>query len=87
MQIDREQLMRRKLPPGYARVLMPLVLSIFMSGVVSAVTTVSNIGPGASFTAAWPNAWVASWMVAFPTLLVVLPLVRRLVAIIVEQPR
>lgn len=32
MQIDREQLMRRKLPPGYARVVMPLVLSILMSG-------------------------------------------------------
>jgi hypothetical protein len=30
--------------------------------------------------------WALSWIVAFPTLLVVLPLVRRIVALVVEPP-
>jgi hypothetical protein len=35
----------------------------------------------------WPTAWALSWLVAFPTLLMVLPLVRRIVALVVESPR
>jgi len=30
------------------------------------------------------SAWMASWLVAFPTLLVVLPVVRRIVAALVQ---
>lgn len=87
MHIDQERPRRRKLPPGYARILMPLILSIIMSGVVSAVATIASIGLGPDFALGWPKAWGASWMVAFPTLLLVLPVVRRIVGVIVEQPQ
>ncbi|MFD4840681.1 DUF2798 domain-containing protein [Achromobacter sp. NPDC058515] len=76
----------RKLPQGYTRFLMPLVLSIFMSAIVSAVATATSVGLGPDFVASWPNAWGASWIVAFPSLLLLLPVVRRIVAWMVVQP-
>ncbi|WP_376741448.1 DUF2798 domain-containing protein [Sinorhizobium psoraleae] len=33
----------------------------------------------------WPHAWGASWAIAFPSLMLVLPVVRRIVGAIVEQ--
>jgi hypothetical protein len=33
------------------------------------------------------SAWMASWMFAFPTLLVVLPIVRRIVGVLVQPAR
>ncbi|MBB1592840.1 DUF2798 domain-containing protein [Achromobacter sp. UMC46] len=76
----------RKLPQGYTRFLMPLVLSVFMSAIVSAVATATSVGLGPDFVGHWPNAWAASWIVAFPSLLLLLPVVRRIVAWMVVQP-
>ncbi|WP_027528376.1 DUF2798 domain-containing protein [Bradyrhizobium sp. Ec3.3] len=71
----------RKLPARYAPVVMPLVLSILMTAVVSIISTLKSLGPTPLFLATWPAAWGLSF--AFPTLLVVLPLVRRIVAFVV----
>jgi hypothetical protein len=75
-----------KLPARYAAIVMPLVLSVLMTFVVSAIATLKSLGPTPEFIATWPIAWVLSWLVAFPTLLAVLPLVRRIVALIVAPP-
>ncbi|HYD88133.1 MAG TPA: DUF2798 domain-containing protein [Vitreimonas sp.] len=74
----------RRLPARYAGIVMPVALSIVMSMIVSAVATVKNLGPSAEFFSAWPTAWLASWLIALPTLFLVLPLVRRFVALVVE---
>ena len=76
----------RKLPARYAGIVMPLVLSVLMTFVVSAIATARSIGVGADFLATWPAAWGLSWLVAFPTLLLVLPVVRRIVGLVVEAP-
>jgi hypothetical protein len=78
---------RGKLPARYAAVVMPLALSVLMTFVVSAISTLRSLGPTPAFVATWPAAWAISWLVAFPTLLAVLPLVRRIVALAVEAPR
>jgi Protein of unknown function (DUF2798) len=77
---------RGKLPARYTAIVMPLVLSVLMTFVVSAISTFRSLGPTPAFLAAWPSAWAISWLVAFPTLLAVLPLVRKIVALAVEQP-
>ena len=77
---------RGKLPARYAAIVMPLVLSVLMTFVVSAISTFRSLGPTPAFLATWPSAWAISWLVAFPTLLAVLPLVRKIVALAVEQP-
>lgn len=75
-----------KLPARYIGLVQPLILSIFMSFVVSGVATVKNVGLVEGFIPSWMSAWGISWLVAFPTLLVVLPLVKRVVGLIVDVP-
>lgn len=77
---------RRRLPARYGTVVLPLLLSIVMTFVVSAIATLRALGPSPDFLSTWPVAWGLSWLVAFPTLLLVLPLVRRIVALIVAPP-
>ncbi len=64
--------------------MMPLILSVFMTAIVSFIATVKTIGVSENIVALWLSAWQVSWVIAFPTLLVVLPLVRRIVALLVE---
>jgi hypothetical protein len=77
---------RLKLPARYAAVVMPLVLSVIMTFVISGISTLKSLGPTPAFLSTWPTAWGLSWLVAFPTLIAVLPLVRRIVAFTVEAP-
>lgn len=76
----------RRLPARYGAVAMPLVLSLLMTSVVSAVTTIRSLGLTIESLALWPSAWGLSWVVAFPILLILLPVVRRIVGLIVESP-
>ncbi len=79
--------MPKKLPHRYQAIVMPLVLSVLMSAIVSFVSTASGSGFQPGLLSLWLQAWAFSWLVAFPSLLLVLPLVRRIVAATVEQPR
>lgn len=73
-----------RLPARYAGILMPLVLSILMTSVVSAVATIKNLGIDQGFIGHWMSAWGLSWLIAFPTLLCALPITRRLVMTMVR---
>lgn len=78
---------RRKLPARYAGLVMPLLLSVLMTAIVSMISTLRSVGPMAPELGwLWLSAWGLSWLVAFPTLLLVLPLVRRATAALVETP-
>lgn len=76
----------RKLPARYATIVQPFILSIFMSFLVSGIATLRTVGLTGEFFGSWMQAWGLSWIVAFPTLLVVMPIVRRVVGLIVEMP-
>ncbi|SUI50324.1 Protein of uncharacterised function (DUF2798) [Shewanella putrefaciens] len=75
-----------KLPAKYATVVMPFFLSILMSCIVSGISTFNGVGASPQFIELWLGAWLISWIVAFPTLLMVLPLVRKLTTAFVELP-
>lgn len=75
-----------KLPARYNAIMQPFALSIVMTFVVSAISTLKSLGAGPAFFTTWPVAWGLSWVVAFPTLLIVLPFVRWLVGLVVEAP-
>jgi hypothetical protein len=76
----------RKLPAPYAAVVLPFILSIMMTFVVSLISTLISLGPTPAFLATWPSAWGLSWLVAFPTMAALLPVVRRIVALVVAIP-
>ena len=74
----------RKLPARFAGVVMPLLLSVLMTSLVSLISTLHGLGPVAGFLWQWLSAWALSWVIAFPALLVALPIVRRATAALVD---
>lgn len=75
----------RKLPARTAPLVMPLILTLMMTCVISGIATVNALGFTTQVLRDWPRAWVFSWIVAYPTILVVLPVVKRLTAMVVAQ--
>jgi hypothetical protein len=73
-----------KLPARYSSVVMPLLLSIFMTCIVSLISTVNGNGVSPQLMGMWLSAWWISWIIAFPVLLLVLPVVRTATASLVR---
>ncbi|AXQ20844.1 DUF2798 domain-containing protein [Acinetobacter wuhouensis] len=73
-----------KLPAKYAGVIMPLLLSGLMSGTISMLNLWKNIGWFDGFFSQWLGIWLFSWLVAFPTVMIFLPSVRRFTALVVD---
>lgn len=74
-----------KLPKHYGAIVMPLILSLLMTSIVSAISILRSQGVTAQAFALWPSTWGISWVIAFPVLLLLLPVVRRVTAAIVES--
>jgi hypothetical protein len=72
------------IPARFAPVVFGLILSGLMSLIVSGIATFRTVGPEAQFLGLWFGAWLASWLVAFPTVLVIAPMTRRLMAKLVR---
>jgi hypothetical protein len=66
-----------KFHPKHINWLMPLMLSGIMSGSISCFNMLMNKGLSAEFLNMWLRAWSMSWLIAFPLIMVVLPLVRK----------
>lgn len=76
----------KKLPARAGIVVVPMILAFLMSGIVSGIATVNALGISADLPGQIVRAWALSYLIAFPTAVVVLPIVRRIAALIVEQP-
>ncbi|WP_027284577.1 DUF2798 domain-containing protein [Rubritepida flocculans] len=74
------------LPARFAHLVQGFFLTLFMTCIVSGISTLWALGPSAEFLARWPVAWGISWLIAFPSVLVVLPIVRRITQRLVAHP-
>lgn len=54
-------------------------LSLMMTFIVSGVSTLIGVGWSPETPGLWMTAWGSSWLVAFPAVVFILPLVRKLV--------
>ncbi|MDG1280110.1 MAG: DUF2798 domain-containing protein [Pseudorhodobacter sp.] len=72
------------IPARFAPVVFGLILSGLMSSIVSGIATARALGLGPEFLHHWLYSWLASWAVAFPAVLLVAPVTRRLVALLVR---
>lgn len=68
------------IPARYAPILFGALLSMIMVAVVSAFVLAINQGLHHGFLAQWARSCMTTWPMAFATVTVVAPLVRRLVA-------
>jgi uncharacterized membrane protein len=73
-----------RLPARYAGLLLPFVLSLLMTFVVSGVSTIKVMGWTSDLLGHWMSAWGVSWLIAFPTLLIAMPLARRVVRAVTQ---
>lgn len=74
------------MPARFAPVLFGFILSALMSLLVSGIATLRNAGFVDDFLSVWVGAWLPSWLIAFPVVLVVAPIARRLVGLLVKAP-
>lgn len=76
-----------KIHPKHLTWLMPLMLSGIMSGSISCFNLLLNKGWVDGFFSIWLHAWSLSWLMAFPLILIVLPLVRKFLMKFVHLPQ
>ena len=67
------------IPAKYGQITFIFFVSIGMSCVVSGVSVLNTTGFVDAFFGLWMTAWLKSWLIAFPSLLIIAPLVRRFV--------
>jgi hypothetical protein len=68
-----------RIPARFAPILFGALLSIIMVGLVSAFVIAITQGIHAGFAAQWFRSCLTTWPVAFPTVTLVAPWVRRVV--------
>jgi hypothetical protein len=72
-----------RIPARFAPLAFGALLSIIMVAVVSAFVIVTTQGLQPSFASQWLKSCIMTWPIAFPTVTIVAPLVRKVVAGIV----
>lgn len=88
MAVDPPKIMGNipKLASKWAAVIIPFFLSLLMSGIISMITMLRNLGWIEGFIGLWFHNWMLSWAFAFPLVLLLLPLVRKLTSKLVHMP-
>lgn len=73
------------IPKKYEPLLFGLILSGLMSFMVSGIATFRALGLIPGFFASWISAWLTAWLFAFPTVLLVTPVARRMVRLVIRK--
>jgi Protein of unknown function (DUF2798) len=69
-----------KIPARYSNLLFGGMLSIIMVTIISGTVVLINQGYNPEFFTRWFRGFITAWPIAFPSVLVVAPFVRRVVA-------
>lgn len=69
-----------KIPARYSHVLFGALLSAIMVSIISGVVVLATHGLDTDVLNQWWTGFSTAWPIAFPTVLVVAPFVRRVVA-------
>lgn len=78
--------MSRKLPVRVFQPIFGLLMAFFMSFLMSGAITAINVGLPPDFLDRWMRSWGLAFMLAYPAILTVAPLARRLTLGFVESP-
>ncbi|MEL6225506.1 MAG: DUF2798 domain-containing protein, partial [Pseudomonadota bacterium] len=75
-----------KLPAVTEPYVYGALLSCLMCVITTGIATLVAIGLTSAVLATWLSSWFAAWLIAFPSVLIVAPIVRRLTSRIVATP-
>jgi hypothetical protein len=73
------------IPKRFTNLVFSLFMSFIMSGMMSCIVTFINVGAVENFLFIWLKAWSMAFIIAFPILLLLTPMVKRLVSLVVEH--
>ncbi len=77
-----------KLAPKNMRFILPLILTFFMTCVVSLISVLRAMGGfGEGFFSVWLSSWMIAWAVAYPAMIIFMPVAKRLAFLVVERPQ
>jgi hypothetical protein len=68
-----------RIPARFAPIVFSALLSAIMVAIVSAFVLITSQGISSGFPAQWLRSCITTWPIAFPTVAVVAPWVRRIV--------
>ncbi|OFI34274.1 DUF2798 domain-containing protein [Alteromonas lipolytica] len=71
--------------PRFAPIVFSLFMAFFMSGIMSLVVTTINIGFVDELAVRWLNSWPMTFAIAWPTIMLVAPMVKRIVGRLIMQ--
>jgi len=77
----------RRLDPKYAPILIPAIMAIAMSFVMSLVQTIARLGFAPNLASAWLTSFAIGVTVAIPTAIMVAPHAQRLACNLTSRPR
>lgn len=67
----------------HQKIVFSFFMAFFMSGAMSLVISIFNIGIVTNIIVIWLNAWGISFIVAFPTIIIISPFVQKLVKLVI----
>lgn len=87
MQTQRPMIMGNipKLSAKWAMIVIPFCLSFLMSGIISLINMLRNLGWIDGFIQLWLHNWMISWAFAFPIVVTLLPFVRKFAGLLVDM--
>jgi hypothetical protein len=69
----------------YHQILSSFFMALLMSGIMSFVISIYNVGMVSHIITVWIQAWGFAFIVAFPTVVIVSPIVHKLVSYILND--
>lgn len=69
------------------RLVFAFFMALIMSCVMSCVISFSNVGPVSNFVSIWMGAWGFGFLIAFPSVVLVSPLVHKLTALVLNKEK
>ena len=76
----------KKLPRRYFEFALPVGTSFFMTFLVTGVATWRALGWDKAMFEMWFTSWLIAWVIAAPTMYFAMPLVRRALTRVIEEP-
>jgi len=69
----------------YQQIVFSFAMALLMSGIMSFVISIFNVGMVANIVTIWLQAWGFAFVVAFPTIIIVSPVVHKLVSLVLHD--
>ncbi|MFA7349116.1 MAG: DUF2798 domain-containing protein [Methylotenera sp.] len=73
-----------KIPKKYANLVFAFTMSLLMALIMSGVLTALFAGIDHQFISHWLRAFIHAWPIAFPAILIIAPIVKKIVGLITE---